>query len=123
LYVIADPPHLLKNLKQALISNKEITISENTVHKYKLPTNKIHLSHFDELLNIQENSELLLTPRFKITDIKSTNNFSKMRVNKAKNVFSNDVSSSLQLLAQERNNPEYHTTAWFVKFVHKCLAS
>lgn len=112
LYIIADPPHLLKNLKQALISNKVITISENTVHKYKLPTNKIYLRHFDELLTIQENSELLLTPRFKVADIKCMNNFNKMRVNKAKNVFSYDVSSSLQLLAQERNNSEFYTTAW-----------
>jgi len=42
-----------------------------------------------------------------------------MRVSKAAHVFSNDVSSSLQLLAHCNNKPEHFTTAWFVKIVRK----
>lgn len=60
LYIIADPPHLLKNIKQALISNHIITIADNIVCKYNLPSNKIELRHFNELMSIQENCELLL---------------------------------------------------------------
>lgn len=106
LYVIADPPHILKNLKQALLNNGTLTISDDTVRKYKLPSNKIELRHFNELLNIQENSELLLTPALKADDIKC-NTFSKMKVNKAKHVFSHDVSSAFKLLADENDKPEY----------------
>lgn len=42
-----------------------------------------------------------------------------MKVNKAKHVFSNDVSSSLELLADENSKPEFITTAWFIKIMHK----
>jgi len=46
-----------------------------------------------------------------------------MKVNKAKNIFSNDVSSSFELLADELNKPEFITTAWFVKMISEwfCL--
>lgn len=118
LYIIADPPHIFKNLKQALINNEVITISDDIVIKYNLPTNQIKLEHFSELISIQNNPELLLTPRLTIDDI-CTNNFNKMRVNKARNVFSHDVSSSFKLLADEKNKPEYITTAWFVQIVSK----
>ncbi|KYN28499.1 hypothetical protein ALC57_02079 [Trachymyrmex cornetzi] len=42
-----------------------------------------------------------------------------MKVNEARNIFSNDVSSALQLFADENNKPEYITTAWFVNIVSK----
>lgn len=118
LYIIGDPPHILKNLKQALVSNGTIIVSNDVVIKYNLPCNQIKLKHFDELINIQNNSELFLTPRLKPDDIRC-NNFNKMKVNKAKHVFSNDVSSSFLLLADENNKPEYITTAWFVKIISK----
>lgn len=70
------------------------------------------------MINIQNNSELFLTPKLKADDIRC-NNFNKMKVNKAKHVFSNDVSSSFLLLADENNKPEYITAAWFVNIVCK----
>lgn len=118
LYIIGDPPHILKNLKSALVSNETIIISNDVVMKYNLPSDKIELQHFCELIDIQNNSELLLTSKLKIDDIRC-NNFNKMKVNKAKHVFSNDVSSSFQLLANENNKPEFITTAWFVTIVCK----
>lgn len=118
LYIIGDPPHILKNLKQALVSNGTIILSNHIVIKYNLPCDKIQLKHFYELINIQNDSELVLTPKLKVDDIRC-NNFNKMKVNKAKHVFSNDVSSSFLLLADENNRPEYITTAWFVKIVSK----
>ena len=75
--------------------------------KYKLPSNKILSKHFFQLIDIQHNCELLLTPRLKINDL-IYNNFNKMKVNKAENVFSNDVSSSFKLLADEFNKTVYY---------------
>jgi len=118
LYIIGDLPHVFKNLKQALINNEVIIVPNNIVRKYNLPTNEIKLKHFNELISVQNNSELLLAPRLSIDDI-CINNFNKMKVNKARHVFSNDVSSSLQLLADENNKPEFITTAWFVNIVSK----
>lgn len=119
LYIIADPPHIFKNVKQALITNHVITVPDNLVLKYNLPSNKIDIRHFKKLINTQVESEILLTPKLKISDIDCTNNFNKMRVSKAIHVFANDVSSSLELLADFQNKPEYITTAWFVKIVRK----
>lgn len=94
-----------------------IFISHDVVLKYNLPSNKIELRHFHELINIQENLKLL-TLKLNINDI-TCNNFSKIKVNKAKYVFSHDVSSSFELLALENNKPEFISTAWFVKIVCK----
>jgi len=108
--VIVDLLRILKNLKQALFNNKVIIVCNNTMIKYKLPSNKILSEHFFQLIDIQDNCELLLTPRLKINDL-ICNNFDKMKVNKAKNIFSNDVSSLFELLANELNKPEFITTA------------
>lgn len=117
MYIIADVPHILKNLKQAILNNGILTISDDIITKYDLPSNEIKLSHFKNLLHIQEKSDLLLTPRLKIGDFEYTNNCNKIRVNKATHVFSNDISSSLQLLTDEDNKPEFVTTVWFVKII------
>jgi len=68
---------------KASLNNELITIFDDVVLKYNLPSNKIELRHFHELINIRENSELLLTPKLNINDIKC-NNFNKMRVNKTR---------------------------------------
>jgi len=59
-----------------------------------------------------------LTPTLKINDL-ICNNFDKMKVNKAKNIFFSDVNSSSALLTGELNKPEFITTAWFVKIISK----
>jgi len=83
LYFIADV-HLLKNLKESLINNKIFFLPEDFVIKYNLPSNKVEIAHFLELIKSQEDLEFLLTPRLHINDIQSTNTFSKMKVSKAK---------------------------------------
>lgn len=87
--------------------------------KHQLPSDRIEIAHFNELIKSQEDLELLLASKLRTDNIKSTNTFNKMRVNNAKNVFSTDVSSSLQFLADENHKPEFITTAWFVKNVSR----
>lgn len=48
LYIIGDPPHVFKNLKQSLINNEIIIIPNDIVRKYNLPTNEIKLQHFNQ---------------------------------------------------------------------------
>lgn len=119
LYFIADIPHLLKNLKESLCSNKVFILPQEYVIKYKLPSNRIEIQHFNELIESQKDLEFLLTPRLQYDDVKCTNTDNKMRVNKAKHVFSTHVSSSLQFLASENHKPEFYTTAWFVEQISR----
>lgn len=119
LYFIADVPHLLKNLKETLINNKVFILPQQFVQKYNLPSNKVEIAHFDYLIKSQKDLEFFLTPRFRVDSIQSTNTFSKMHVNRAKSVFSTDVSSSLEFLVDENYKPEFLATAWFVKTISK----
>lgn len=119
IYFILDVPHLLKNLKESLINNKFFILPQEFVLKYNLPSNQVEIAHFIDLIQSQKDLEFLLTPKLCINDIKSTNTFSKMRVNKAKNVFSTDISSSLEFLADENHKPEFLATAWFIKTISK----
>lgn len=118
LYIIADAAHLLKNLKACILNNKFITIPTTMKEKYKLPTDVVCASHFNELLEEQEDLDFLLTKLCK-NDIDTKNHFTKMRVNTARNVLSTHVSSALEFLADENSKPEYLTTAWFVKTIAK----
>lgn len=93
-----------------------LTMSDDIVRKYRLPSNKIQLEHFNKLLNIHKHSELLLSSRLKTDDIKC-NTCNKMKVNKAKNVFSHDVSCAFELLVEKNKKSDYICTAWFVKIV------
>jgi len=88
-------------------------LPEELVIKYKLPSNKVEIAHFNELIESQKDLEFFLTPKLSYDDVKCTNNYNKMRVNEARNVFSTHVSSSLQFLANENHKPEFYTTAWF----------
>jgi len=91
-------------------------LEKNFVIKYNLPSNKVKIAHFFELIKSQEDLEFFLTPRLHINDIQSfTNTFSKMKVSKAKNVFSIDVSSTFEFLSDVNCKPEFLTTAFFVK--------
>lgn len=117
LYIVPDVSHLLKNLKACLINNKFIKIPSTLQEKYKLPTNIVHFDHFVELLEQQKDLEFLLTPKLHKSYVQCDNQFSKMRVNRAKNVLSTDVSSALEFLADENNAPQYIATAWFVKII------
>lgn len=84
---------------------------EEFVIKYKLSCNRVEIAHFNELIESQKDLEFSLTSKLHYDDVKCTNTYNKMRVNKARNVFSIHVSSSLQFLAAENHKPEFRTTA------------
>lgn len=118
LFFLADAPHLLKNLKNSLLSNKVITLPENFRTLYNLEFPTVECEHLNDLLQLQENVELKLTPKININDL-NCNTFGKMKVNKARNMFSSDVSSALKFLAKEKSKTEYMSTAWFINMAWK----
>lgn len=98
LFFLADAPHLLKNLKNSLLSNKIISIPETFRNAHNIEFPVVKSKHLDELLELQKNLEFKLTPKINVTDMKNST-FAKMKVNKAKNILSRDVSSALYFLA------------------------
>lgn len=71
-----------------------------------------------ELVEIQENIIFKLTRKVKL-DHTQSGHFSKMKVNKAKQILSREVSSSLKFLADQNEKGKYITTAWFIEVVSK----
>lgn len=66
----------------------------------------------------QENLDIKIAPKLN-KDIITVTRFNKTRVNKATNMFSNDISCALNLLREEKNRTEYSTTASFIDIVSK----
>ena len=115
LYFFHDPAHGWKNLKEGALKHEVITIPDEFVKKYKLPTSKAEMQHFFDLVNIQKDSELLLAPGLKEEMISGQGHFKKMRVENTSRVFSHDVSCALKFLAEDKNRPELKTTGWLVE--------
>lgn len=118
LHVFADVPHLFKNIKSMLITNKIIQLPNSIVEKHALPTKEILSSHIFELAKYQESHIFKLAPKLSEEDLLPSH-FSKMKVSTSSNVISHSVSSALKFLADELKKPEYLTTAWFLDQIEK----
>lgn len=79
-YVMADVPHLLKNLKSMFVTHSNIVISDEIVLKYNLGSNIIKSDYVRQCITIQEKLELKLTPNLNLSKLQPTNNFDKMNV-------------------------------------------
>jgi len=53
-----DVPHLSKNIKQDLLSNKFITLSLDVVKKCNLHSNAVHSKHIETMAEHQNDLEL-----------------------------------------------------------------
>lgn len=115
---MADTGHLTKNIKYCLLNNKIITLHEKFINANNPSFSVVECSHLKELAKLQENLQLKLISKIKIDDF-SSGTFNKMKVSKAKNFFSYDVSTSLNFLATQNSKDEYQTTALFIEIISK----
>ena len=119
LYFLADAPHLLKNLKQALINGQDIILPQQVVSDNSLPSTTVTVNHLKILNNYQQNSEIKLSHKLN-DDILQPNHFNKMKVKNATAIFSHTNASALQYLVQVGGfNSEILTTAWFLGVINK----
>lgn len=116
LFVIPDVPHVFKNIKNMLMTNKVLFISNEIQEKYELPTNKVCSDHIQEIINYQDQLQFHLAPKLSQNDL-IPSHFQKMKVGKSTNVISHDICSALRFLADELNKPDFLTTAWFIETI------
>ena len=64
LYFMHDVPHIVKNIWVAMVNGNIITLSDDIVEKFKLPSKEVKLDHFKTLLEFQKNKQLKLAPKF-----------------------------------------------------------
>ena len=117
LYFYADSPHAFKNTKAGFLRNKIITIPDNFVVKYALPSNIADSEHIKDVLTEDKDIDLKLAPKLREEYLDGSNHFQKMRVSNATRVFSREVSSALQYLNNDCPSNTRLTTAWFIDFL------
>ena len=119
LFFLADAPHLMKNLKSALVNKQNIYLPEWVVQVNNLTSNIVTVKHLSELLAFQDKLSLKLSPKLTSKTLKP-NHFNKMKVANAMNFFSHSNSASLEyLVLQENYTPDLLTTAWFLKTMNR----
>ena len=63
LYFMADVPHVVKNLKSALVSGHVITIPQDVVDKEKLRSSQVSVDPLKDLVSYSEGMALKLAPK------------------------------------------------------------
>ena len=119
LYFLADAPHLLKNLKQALINGHNIKLPQSVVHSHSLPSDIVTVEHLKILNNHQRHSEVKLSHKIN-DDLLEPDKFNKMKVKYATAIFSNTNAAALEYLVKVSGQQgEILTTAWFLATINK----
>jgi len=118
LYFIADPPHLLKNLWNCLLTH-EVTLGSQTVQKYDLPSDAVKgYVYVSKLLDAQNSHELCMAYKLKSCHV-TPSQYEKMRVCFAAQFFSRSTAAAIQTCVNLDILPtEALTTAWFLNFVN-----
>ena len=118
LHVLADVPHLVKNLRSALVSHKVFILDDNVCAKHSLASKQVLLEHVSDLVHFQSDKDLKLAPNLSEATISSVGHFNKMKVGSAMSLFSKSVSAALRYLVEKGGRPiSYLTTAWFIDAV------
>lgn len=117
--VLADVPHIVKNMCGHLISRQMIILHPDDVRKNKLPGCVVSLQPVKRLADFQEHSTFKLAPNLK-KEVLEPNHFDKMKVSIAMNVFSHSTAVALRTMVAEHGWPEdVLVTAWFIEQVNR----
>ncbi|XP_073671126.1 transposable element P transposase [Paramisgurnus dabryanus] len=117
LYFMPDVPHLVKNLKSALVRGQTFTLPPDIVEKENLSSNEVAICPLKDLVDFQEGMALKIAPNMSSKILKPTH-FDKMKVGPAMHVFSKATSAALRYMVEQEQRPTtYQTTAWFLEQV------
>jgi len=117
LYFAADPPHLLKNLWNCVLTHR-ITLRPEVVQRYGLQSNLVTGIYVHQLLHAQNCQELRMAHKLKECHVSPTQ-YQKMRVCYAAQFFSRTTAAAILTCVKFDKLPaEAATTAWFLSLVN-----
>jgi len=117
LYFAADPPHLLKNIWNCVLTHR-ITLSPDIIARYGIPSNLVTGIYVHQLLHAQNCQELRMAPKLKECHVEPTQ-YQKMRVCLAAQFFSRTTAAAILTCVKFDKLPvEAVTTAWFLSLVN-----
>lgn len=114
IYVVPDAVHLFKSIKSALENNKVIILPPEIVEEEGLSCPVVDYQHIDDLYEHEKDCELKVAFRLKPEKIHCKKQFPTMAVGTSKAVICNRTGVGLKLMAEEKKNRDYLTTAWFI---------
>ena len=97
--VLADVPHVIKNVRNHLVNGQYIFLSRKTVQQFNLPCNKVSIEPLKQLVEYQQDKDLEPAPNLTAKHLEPAH-FDKMKVSHALNIFSNSVSAGLGLMVE-----------------------
>ena len=99
IYIVADPPHLLKNIRNALFNHGEFTIHPYYVEELNLPSDKVKFEYIKKMVDFQEERQLKICPHLSHADI-DIGKYGKMKVKYAKHVLSRETAECIKFCVQ-----------------------
>lgn len=117
--MLADVPHLLKNIRNAFMNNGKVYIHPDYVKEANLVSNVADFDVLRRLHKFTEENELKIAPHLTETAL-NPKPFEKMKVNLARAIFSKETSTAIQLVVKEypdKFTQEDLTTAFFIENV------
>ena len=116
---IPDVPHVFKSMKRMLVVNGVITLPADIVREENLPSDKVYARHLHDLINAEGKFQLKVAPRLTEESLQPKGRFAPMKVGVSRSFINRRTGTGLQLLALDKQDPPYITTAWFVNHVNR----
>jgi hypothetical protein len=117
--VLADVPHIIKNIRNHLVNGQYIFLPQKIVQQFNLPCNKVSIEPLKQLVEYQKDRDLKPAPNLTAKHLEPAH-FDKMKVSHALNIFSNSVSAALKLMVESQKwDQSVLTTCWFLELMNK----
>jgi hypothetical protein len=118
LFFIADPTHLIKNLRNLLLKN-DIILPNFFTEKFNLKSNIVSFDCVRFLVAYQDENSLKIQNKLSSINVNPTQ-YQKMRVNLAANIFDSETVGALKFIKNHYQTPnEMLSTAEFFRVVSK----
>ncbi|XP_049267586.1 uncharacterized protein LOC125756720 [Rhipicephalus sanguineus] len=118
LFFMADPAHVLKNIRAQLLRSETFALGQETVKKQGLPGKTVSIDHIKAVLEFDTDNDLKVSN--KVSDIHiGSGHFTKRKVNVAVQMFREAPPAIRYLIKQGELEPEAEATAWFLELVSK----
>jgi len=117
--VLADVPHVIKNVRTHLVKGQDIHLPQDIVDKHGLPRATVSVEPLKRLVEYQKDKDLKPAPSLTAKHL-DPSHFDKMKVSHAMNIFSTSVSSALRLMVESCGwEVDVLTTAWFLRTMNR----
>lgn len=116
LFFMADPAHVLKNIRGQFINSTVFSLGDETVARHQLPTSEVKLDYVEAVIEYDSSHELKVAPQLSEVHT-STGHFTKMKVGVAVKLFRESPPAIRYLIEREMLPKDAESTAWFMELV------